>query len=78
MPLAHLPATLSAWRTTLAEALDRRSAPRLVRLLLRALFARRLRTVTSWFRAADITDFRRAYAALWAAGRPRRSSRYPR
>ena len=70
MPLSHLPATLSAWLTTLADALDRRSAPRLLRLLLGALFARGRRTVTSWFRAADISiDFRRAYAALWAAGR---------
>jgi hypothetical protein len=70
MPLSHLPATLSAWLATLADALDRRSAPRLLRLLLGALLARGRRTVTSWFRAADIsTDFRRAYAALWAAGR---------
>lgn len=35
-----------------------------------ALFARGRRTVTAWFRAAGITgDFRRAYNALWAAGR---------
>jgi hypothetical protein len=34
------------------------------------LYARGRRTVTSWFRAAGITtDFRRAYNALWAAGR---------
>ena len=70
MPLSHLPVALSAWLTTLADVLDRRSAPRFLQLLLGALFARGRRTVTSWFRAAGITtDFRRAYAALWAAGR---------
>lgn len=70
MPLSHLPATLSAWLATVADALDPRSAPRLLLLLTGALFARGRRTVTSWFRAAGITcDFRRAYSALWAAGR---------
>ena len=70
MPLSHLPATVSAWLATIANVLDPRSAPRLLLLLTGALFARGRRTVTSWFRAAGIaTDFRRAYAALWAAGR---------
>jgi hypothetical protein len=70
MPLSQLPAQLSAWLTDLTAALDRRSAPRLLRLLLGALLARGRRTVTSWFRAAGITDdFRHAYSALWAAGR---------
>jgi hypothetical protein len=70
MPLSHLPAVLSAWFSQIVGGLDRRSAPRLVRLLYGALFARGRRTVTSWFRAARITgDFRRAYHALWAAGR---------
>src|SRR5690349_24945052 len=70
MPLSHLPALLSAWFCQVSAALDRRSAPRLLRLLLGALFARGRRTITSWFRAAGITaDFRRAYGALWAAGR---------
>ena len=70
MPLSRLPALLSAWLCTLATALDRRSAPRLLRLLAGALFARGRRTVTSWFRAGGVsTDFRRAYSALWAAGR---------
>lgn len=70
MPFSHLPTTLSAWLTLLTGALDRRSAPRLLRLLLGALLAKGRRTVTSWFRAAGITsDFRRAYSALWAAGR---------
>src|SRR5271167_4252245 len=70
MPLSHLPAPLSAWFCHIAAALDLRSAPRLVLLLVGALFAHGRRTVTSWFRAAGITaEFRRAYYALGAAGR---------
>src|SRR5438067_10803383 len=70
MPFAQLPAFLSACFADLAAALDRRSAPRLLLLLVGALFAKGRRTVTSWFRAAGITtDFRRAYSALGAAGR---------
>jgi hypothetical protein len=77
MPLSHLPAVLSAWFSTLVGALDKRSAPRLFLLLQGALFARGRRTVTSWFRAAGITDdFRRAYNALWAAGRQAQSLAY--
>ena len=70
MPFSQLPALLSALLAPIATALERRSSPRLLRLLCGALFARGRRTVTSWFRAAGITtDFRRAYSALWAAGR---------
>jgi DDE superfamily endonuclease len=70
MPLSQLPDLLSAWFTDIAAALDRRSAPRLLLLLVGALFAKGRRTVTSWFRAAGITsEFRPAYNALWAAGR---------
>jgi hypothetical protein len=70
MPFSHLPAFLSACFADLSAALDRRSAPRLLLLFTGALFARGRRTVTSWFRAAGITnDFRPAYNALWAAGR---------
>jgi DDE superfamily endonuclease len=70
MPLSQLPPLLSAWLTDIAAALDRRSAPRLLLLLVGALFAKGRRTVTSWFRAAGITsEFRPAYNALWAAGR---------
>ena len=61
MPLSQLPALLSAWLTDIASALDCRSAPRLLLLLVGALFAKGRRTVTSWFRPA--------YNALWAAGR---------
>jgi hypothetical protein len=70
MPLSQLPALLSAWLSDITAALDRRSAPRLWRLFVGALFAKGRRTVTAWFRPAGIAaDFRRAYAALWAAGR---------
>src|SRR4051794_17168697 len=70
MLFSYLPALVSACFQRLARTLDRRSAPRLVLLLAGALFARGRRTVTSWFRAAGITaGYRRAYNALWAAGR---------
>jgi hypothetical protein len=70
MPLSQLPAFVSECSADLSAALDRRSAPRLLLLLVGALFAKGRRTVTSWFRAAGITtDFRPAYNALWAAGR---------
>jgi hypothetical protein len=70
MPFSQLPPVLSAWLASIASALDARSAPRLLNLFVGALFARGRRTVTSWFRAAGITDeFRPAYNAVWAAGR---------
>lgn len=70
MPLSQLPAFLSACFADLCSALNRRSTPRLFRLLCGALLAKGRRTVTSWFRAAGTsTDFRPAYHALWAAGR---------
>jgi len=70
MPFSHLPAQLSAWFSALTAALDKRSAPRLALLLQGALFAAGRRTVTSWLRAAGITEgFRAAYNALFAAGR---------
>jgi DDE superfamily endonuclease len=70
MPLSQMPPFVSAWLSDITAALDRRSAPRLLLLLVGALFAKGRRTVTSWFRAAGInSDFRRAYSALWAAGR---------
>jgi DDE superfamily endonuclease len=70
MVFSRLPAPVSAWLSQIVGALDRRSAPRLLLLLVGALFAHGRRTVTAWFRAAGITsDFRRAYSALWAAGR---------
>jgi len=76
MTFSQLPALLSGLLAPIAAALERRSAPRLLRRLAGALFARGRRTVTSWFRAAGITtDFRRSYCALWAAGVPDRAAR---
>ena len=70
MPLSHLPALLTTAFADLAHWLDRRSAARLPLLLLGILFASGRRTVTSWFRAAGITDdFRPAYATVCAVGR---------
>jgi len=70
MSLSHLPAFVANAFLDLAHWLDRRSAARLPLLLLGALFARGRRTVTSWSRAACITDdFRPAYATVCAAGR---------
>jgi hypothetical protein len=56
-------ASLSHW-------LDKRTAARLPALLSGVLFARGCRTVTSWFRAAGISDdFRQSYVAVCAIGR---------
>src|SRR3954468_19427894 len=58
------------WFSWLAAALDRRSAPRLARLFLGAVLARGRRTVTSWIRAAKLSDqFRPCYTAVAAAGK---------
>jgi DDE superfamily endonuclease len=70
MSLSHLPASLSNAFDDLAHWLDRRSGARLPALLYGALFGKGRRTVTSWFRAAGITDdFRQAYVTACAAGR---------
>jgi hypothetical protein len=58
------------WFSRLAAALDRRSAPRLALLFLGAVLARGRRTVTSWIRAAGLSDqFRPCYTAVAAAGK---------
>jgi hypothetical protein len=58
------------WFDRLAAVLDRRSAPRLALLLLGAVLARGRRTVTSWIRAAGLSDqFRSCYTAVAAAGK---------
>src|SRR3954465_10511086 len=70
MPLSHLPSLLTSAFLDLAHWLHRRSADRLPLLLAGILFARGRRTVTSWFRAAGITDdFRPAYTTVCAVGR---------
>jgi DDE superfamily endonuclease len=58
------------WFAWLAAALDRRSAPRLAFLFLGAVLARGRRTVTTWIRAAGLSDqFRSCYTAVAAAGK---------
>jgi hypothetical protein len=58
------------WFSRLASALDPRSAPRLALLLLGAVLARGRRTVTTWIRAAKLSDqFRPCYTAVAAAGK---------
>jgi hypothetical protein len=70
MPLSRLPALVASVFLDLAHWLDRRSAARLPQLLCGLLFASGRRTVTSWFRAAGISDeFRPGYTTICAAGR---------
>jgi hypothetical protein len=58
------------WFSRIASVLDRRSAPRLVLLFLGAVLARGRRTVTSWIRAAGLSDqFRPCYTTVTAAGK---------
>jgi DDE superfamily endonuclease len=58
------------WFSWLAAALDRRSAPRLALLFLGAVLARGRRTVTSWIRAAKLSDrYQSCYIAVAAAGK---------
>src|SRR5918993_4284373 len=58
------------WFARLAAALDRRSAPRLAFLFFGAVLARGRRTVTTWIRAAKLSDqFRPCYTAVAAAGK---------
>jgi hypothetical protein len=69
-PLSHLPAFLATAFADLAHWLDKRSAARVPLLLFGILFARGRRTVTSWFRAAAITDdFRQGYVTVCSVGR---------
>ena len=57
------------WFARLASALDRRSAPRLALLFLGAVLARGRRTVTSWIRAAGLSDRDQpCYTTVAAAG----------
>jgi hypothetical protein len=70
MTSSHPPTAPCQWFSWLAAALDRRSAPRLALLLLGAVLARGRRTVTSWIRAAKLSDqFRPCYTAVAAAGK---------
>jgi hypothetical protein len=70
MTSSHPLPALCQWFAHLAAALDRRSAPRLARLFLGAVLACGRRTVTSWIRAAGLSDqFRPCYTAVAAAGK---------
>jgi hypothetical protein len=58
------------WFSWLAAALDLRSTPRLARLFIGAVLARGRRTVTTWIRAAKLSDrYQSCYLALAAAGK---------
>src|SRR5437763_31753 len=70
MPSSHTAPAPCHWFSALAALLDRRCAPRLVRVSLGAVLARGRRTVTSWIRAAGLSPaFRSAYTAVAAAGK---------
>jgi hypothetical protein len=70
MTSSHLLPAPCQWFPRLAAALDRRSAPRLALLFLGAVLACGRRTVTSWIRAAGLSDqFRSCYTAVAAAGK---------
>ena len=56
MTSSHPIAVTCQWFARLARPLDRRSAPRLALLFLGAILARGRRTVTSWIRAAGLSD----------------------
>lgn len=70
MTSSHPTTAPCQWFSRLASALDPRSARRLVALFLGAILARGRRTVTSWIRAAGLSDqFRRCYTTVAAAGK---------
>ncbi len=70
MTSSHPIAGACQWFTQLARPLDRRSAPRLALLFLGAVLARGRRTVTTWIRAAGLSDrFQSCYIAVAAAGK---------
>ena len=70
MALSHLPACAGSFFLDLAHWLDKRSAARVPVLLLGILLASGRRTVTSWFRAADLwEEWRQGYVTACACGR---------
>ena len=70
MTSSHPIPTPCQWFSRLAAALDRRSAPRLAWLFLGVLLARGRRTVTSWIRAAGLSEqYQSCYLAVAAAGK---------
>ncbi len=70
MTSSHSTPDRCQWFSRLARPLDRRSAPRLALLFLGAVLARGRRTVTSWIRAAGMSDqFQSCSIAVSAAGK---------
>ncbi|MFO0847833.1 MAG: transposase [Gemmataceae bacterium] len=70
MPSSHPLPPPGQWFSALGRLLDRRSGPRLAWLLVGAVLARGRRTVTSWIRAAGLSDeFRPCYTTVSAAGK---------
>src|SRR3954451_12734413 len=70
MRFSHPTPAPCQWFSWLAAALDRRSAPRLALLFLGAVLARGRRNVTTWIRAAKLSDqFQPCYIAVAAAGK---------
>src|SRR4051812_17462526 len=69
MPSSHPLPPSCHWFSRLAAALDPRSGPRLAWLLVGAVLARGRRSVTSWIRAAGLSDeYRPCYTTVAAAG----------
>jgi len=69
MSFSHTTPTHGHWFSTLAAALDRRSAVRLARVFLGAVLAAGRRTITAWIRAAGLSaDYKPVYTAVAAAG----------
>src|SRR6516225_6109063 len=70
MTSSHQDVPPCQWFSHLAASLDRRSTLRLAWLFLGAVLARGRRTVTSWIRAARLSDqFRPCYTTVAAAGK---------
>jgi DDE superfamily endonuclease len=70
MPSSHPTPPPCHWFSLLASVLDPRSGPRLAWLLVGAILARGRRTVTSWIRAAGLSDeYRPCYTTVAAAGK---------
>jgi hypothetical protein len=70
MTSSHSTPAPCQWFSRLAAVLDRRSAPRLAHLFLGAILARGRRTVTTWIRAAKLSDrYQSCYLAVAAAGK---------
>jgi hypothetical protein len=70
MPSSHPGPPPCHWFSVLAAVLDPRSGPRLARLFVGAVLARGRRTVTSWIRAAGLSDeYRSCYTTVSAAGK---------